>query len=1227
MNKTFRSIYNESLGAWVAVSEHDSAKGKKSGSAVNASAGARSKTFNLKAICSVFVVLGAFAIPEISAAQTPWTPPSSLICRSGQYLNSFYCDPTISPSVTPPMPDYAIGIGAGSTEHIVAHGASFGSGSIANRAAITATDTYVGKGTAEVDATVASTRAAFSVGSDGAGDPTKAFTRQITNVAAGSADTDAVNVAQLKALTLSSGDMHYYSVISVETGAGSNYANDGASGTNSLAAGVRTKAEGTNGLAIGTGAYAGKKDGTYTQAPSTPGGSTIVDVSSQPNNTIAIGAGAQSSAGNGIAIGTDAKTYQGWNYDKGGKPWANNYGIAIGTEATAINNNIVVGNVGAENLKAAGSETNPRNINNITLGNGAGVGVSGNENIIFGYQAAQGLSSYGGNVAIGASVATNATLASSVAIGSNAGSNAKGSGNVLVGASAGTNIRPSSEVAGVTITCSYWDYYCQGATGDGSNNTMIGPSAGRDSAGAVNVNIGFTAGQNSVGMNNVNIGSAVATKAQGIANVWIGTQSAEGSKGNTNTGVGNYSGSWVQGNSNTALGNGSGGSVKGDSNTGIGRAAGSSVTGHHNTAIGAASGGTVSGDYNFAAAFNAGRFVVGHENVAIGRGAGQGTSSAKLEINRTVAVGQSSKAQSNDAIAIGTGAIAGQSSTGINSIAIGRSTQATGASALAMGDGAQATGSNSIAIGTGTKVFANNAGAFGDPTEIKIGADGAYSVGNDNTVTKENIFVMGNNVTADLAGSVVLGNAADGTVASKYVQTTSATLNGLTYGGFAGSGVLTDGAVVSIGAAGAERQIKHVAAGQISETSTDAINGSQLYATNKVLGNVANSTKNILGGNATLNIDGSMTMSDIGDTGENTVHDAIKKVKTDITNVEIIATKGWNVSANGLASANVAPGGLVDFGNNDGNIVVSRSGTNLKHDLNADLKIDNSITVGDTFIDKSSVTTTNLTVKEETKLGNNFWVTKEGDVHYNGPITGDTHIVNKKYVDSSIGEVSEIANKGWNVSANGAAAEKVAPGATVDFGNNDGNIVVSRVGTDIKHDLSANLKVGESLTIGGDTTNQTIIQHGNISSNSMNVGGGTLTVNQGSVSVKEGTTVNMGGNRITNVAEGVAGTDAVNVNQLKAAISNNTNFTGDLNRIDRDARAGTAAAAAMANLPQAYLPGKSMFAIATGGHRGQQGYAVGLSTISDDGDWVLKGSVSGNSRGHVTYGAGVGYQW
>jgi autotransporter adhesin len=145
-----------------------------------------------------------------------------------------------------------------------------------------------------------------------------------------------------------------------------------------------------------------------------------------------------------------------------------------------------------------------------------------------------------------------------------------------------------------------------------------------------------------------------------------------------------------------------------------------------------------------------------------------------------------------------------------------------------------------------------------------------------------------------------------------------------------------------------------------------------------------------------------------------------------------------------------------------------------------------------------------------------------------------------------------------------------------------------------------------------------------VNTTNFDAGGGTMIVNEGSVAIAENTHIDMGGNRITNVAPGVDGTDAVNMNQL-GTVANS--LSRDIRRVDREARAGTASAAAMANLPQAYLPGKSMFAVAGAGHRGESGYAAGLSTISDNGKWVIKGSVAGNSRGDVTYGAGVGYQW
>ncbi|EGY51554.1 hemagglutinin family protein [Neisseria shayeganii 871] len=79
--------------------------------------------------------------------------------------------------------------------------------------------------------------------------------------------------------------------------------------------------------------------------------------------------------------------------------------------------------------------------------------------------------------------------------------------------------------------------------------------------------------------------------------------------------------------------------------------------------------------------------------------------------------------------------------------------------------------------------------------------------------------------------------------------------------------------------------------------------------------------------------------------------------------------------------------------------------------------------------------------------------------------------------------------------------------------------------------------------------------------------------------------------------------------------------------VGRVANAGVAQAIATAGLPQAYLPGKSMVAVGGGYYKGETGYAVGFSTISDGGNWIIKGTASGNSRGHFGASVGAGYQW
>lgn len=118
--------------------------------------------------------------------------------------------------------------------------------------------------------------------------------------------------------------------------------------------------------------------------------------------------------------------------------------------------------------------------------------------------------------------------------------------------------------------------------------------------------------------------------------------------------------------------------------------------------------------------------------------------------------------------------------------------------------------------------------------------------------------------------------------------------------------------------------------------------------------------------------------------------------------------------------------------------------------------------------------------------------------------------------------------------------------------------------------------------------------------------------------------------QIQNVAPGVVGpdsTDAINGSQLYQVAQQLGNVQQNVAKVDADARAGTASAMATAGLPQAYTPGKNMVAMGGSVYRGATAVAAGVSSISDNGKWILKGTVSGNSRGHFGGTVGVGYQW
>lgn len=127
----------------------------------------------------------------------------------------------------------------------------------------------------------------------------------------------------------------------------------------------------------------------------------------------------------------------------------------------------------------------------------------------------------------------------------------------------------------------------------------------------------------------------------------------------------------------------------------------------------------------------------------------------------------------------------------------------------------------------------------------------------------------------------------------------------------------------------------------------------------------------------------------------------------------------------------------------------------------------------------------------------------------------------------------------------------------------------------------------------------------------------------GDINIKQGD-INMGGDRIQNVGTPINPGDAANKAYVDRSVRSLNNKIDD---VDKDLRAGVAMAIAVAGLPQAYMPGKYVVALAGGTYHGQGGFALGLSHATDDRNWVFKGSASVDTRGNFGGSVGAGFQF
>lgn len=245
-------------------------------------------------------------------------------------------------------------------------------------------------------------------------------------------------------------------------------------------------------------------------------------------------------------------------------------------------------------------------------------------------------------------------------------------------------------------------------------------------------------------------------------------------------------------------------------NIAIGRIALNGSQGGGNVALGAKTFLEGKGDYNFLANFAAGY---------------------KSTISNTIAIGYFAGANSQGNKNVWLGASQAGGSKGNNTVLIGSNSSVNGDFNYGMGHGVILNGNKNSAVGAYNKIEGNQSGAFGvgayDVATVK--GDNSYSVGNNNQVNANNTFVMGNNVKTSLDNAVVLGNNSTAE-SSDVVSTPSYTYNNGVTESFAGTAPVS---TVSVGAAGQERTITHVAAGRITADSTDVVNGSQLYGTNQ----------------------------------------------------------------------------------------------------------------------------------------------------------------------------------------------------------------------------------------------------------------------------------------------------------------------------------------------------------------------------------------------------------
>ena len=580
--------------------------------------------------------------------------------------------------------------------------------------------------------------------------------------------------------------------------------------------------------------------------------------------------------------------------------------------------------------------------------------------------------------------------------------------------------------------------------------------------------------------------------------------------------------------------------------TAVGLGAGASVTG--DKAVGFGQNAAAAGGYSIAIGSNSSTSVNSPQGIAIG-GGNTANEGARVIGEQAIAIGGNTIAQGNSSIVIGgddvvkadgvkviyttnngenkTGDLrsAVQSLTGFDMRNPLYTSATAGESGITLGMKGQS-GNVGIAIGTGAnakdRLSGTSSGASG---QANNDVTNAIAIGTGARANRDNAIAIGGGSNTDVGGT----------------KQSSYTLPNNVVASWAGGDKTLPGDVVSFGSKGYERQLKHVAPGEVSATSTDAINGSQLSAIVDQIAykyisikssDVANKDNTgatadnsiAIGPNAATDASASRSVA-VGDGARGKVVDGVAVGSKSIADIAS-GVAGYNVNASrtdiyaglsGAALTSKLGGVAVGTINQTRQINYVAAGTADTDAVNvAQLKSVNLAFTGDTGTGDVNLANSKLAVNGDntyistTANGKKITVSgKKQDITVaNGSATASAGMADSANVANAINQAIDQNKYGWNLSANGEATPvAVEKGNTVDFSGDD-NVAVARNDKKISVALKKDLSKLNSASFNNASGNETVKIDGDKG-------------------------INAGNLKVANVADGVADKDAVNVSQLK----------------------------------------------------------------------------------------------